>query len=64
MIRLTEGVYRIQVAERLSDDVVSDNQRRFGRDWIAATIQQAAAQPFVRSDVSLPPGLDQPLAGR
>jgi len=65
MIRLTEGVYRIQVAERLSDDVVADNQRRFGRDWIARTIQQSAAAPLsAPAEMALPAAVDQTATGR
>jgi hypothetical protein len=40
MIRLTEGVYRIQVAERIPDEVIEANQKKFGKDWIAPTIAQ------------------------
>lgn len=40
MIRISEGIYRTQLAERIPQSAIATNQKKFGRDWIVRTIEQ------------------------
>ncbi len=40
MIRISEGIYRKQVAERIPESTIASNQRKFGNEWIVRTIEQ------------------------
>jgi hypothetical protein len=40
MIRITEGVYRQQFAERIPAATILRNQKEFGDQWILGTLEQ------------------------
>lgn len=40
MIRISEGIYRKQVAERIPESTIASNQKKFGNEWIVRTIEQ------------------------
>jgi hypothetical protein len=47
MIRISEGIYRSQFAERIPQSTISRNRKEFGDDWILRTLEQYQTRKLV-----------------
>jgi hypothetical protein len=47
MIRISEGIYRQQIAERIPNSTITRNQKKFGSDWITRTLEEFDSRQVV-----------------